>query len=221
MVCILLLPFKSLLHSVYLLSCEAEVTNVLQSVQVSMGLHSLCLQQRRTPGILQILHHNAVHEHTLPGIPHSHLLIVHIHCNMFNFQAVHFIAYEQMMNWLNPSRDYVPEKHFVSGAVAGGVAATVTMPWDVAKTLLNTQEANVLTRLNTTKVVVNSFRDLLKQARKMGSDQTELEELGASAKVLLIRLYKHTCPDCGGQRDKPAEVCENRRGHPRKERGCN
>lgn len=86
------------------------------------------------------------------------------------FQAVHFIAYEQMMNWLNPSRDYVPEKHFVSGAVAGGVAATVTMPWDVAKTLLNTQEANVLTRLNTTKVVglTGAFRTVYNVAGLRG-----------------------------------------------------
>ena len=75
-----------------------------------------------------------------------------------------------MMNWLNPSRDYVPEKHFVSGAVAGGVAATVTMPWDVAKTLLNTQEANVLTRLNTTKVVglTGAFRTVYNVAGLRG-----------------------------------------------------
>ena len=38
--------------------------------------------------------------------------------------------------------------------------------------------------LSSTKVVVNSVGELLKQARKLGSDQTELQELGASAKVL-------------------------------------
>ena len=76
------------------------------------------------------------------------------------FQATHFVVYEKMMETLNPSRDYVPWKHGVSGAMAGAVAATVTMPWDVCKTLLNTQEANVLTRLNTTRVVgiVDAFR---------------------------------------------------------------
>ena len=58
-----------------------------------------------------------------------------------------------MMGVLNPSRDYVPWKHAVAGAVAGAVAAIVTMPWDVCKTLLNTQEANVLNKLNTKRVV--------------------------------------------------------------------
>ena len=76
------------------------------------------------------------------------------------FQATHFVVYEWMMETLNPSREYVPWKHAVSGGMAGAVAATVTMPWDVCKTLLNTQEANVLNRLNTSRVVgiVDAFR---------------------------------------------------------------
>jgi len=76
------------------------------------------------------------------------------------FQATHFVVYEKMMEVLNPEREYVPWKHGVSGAMAGAVAATVTMPWDVCKTLLNTQEANVLSKLNTNRVVgiVDAFR---------------------------------------------------------------
>jgi len=76
------------------------------------------------------------------------------------FQAVHFMVYEQMMNLINSSGEYVPWKHAVSGGMAGAVAATITMPWDVMKTLLNTQEANVLTRLNTKRVsgILDAFR---------------------------------------------------------------
>jgi len=65
--------------------------------------------------------------------------------------------------------------------------------------------------LNTTKVVVNSFRDLLKQARKMGSDQTELEELGASAKTVvgnvtsLLRCVK-TAEDTHGRSEAATEA---------------
>merc|ERR1719508_275364 len=69
------------------------------------------------------------------------------------FQATHFIVYEKMQDLTNPQGEYNPKAHLVSGAAAGALAATITMPLDVCKTLLNTQEANVLTKLNTTKVV--------------------------------------------------------------------
>ena len=42
---------------------------------------------------------------------------------------------------LNPEGLHNPNIHFLAGAVAGGVACTVTMPLDVCKTLLNTQES--------------------------------------------------------------------------------
>jgi len=69
------------------------------------------------------------------------------------FQATHFIVYEKMQDLTNPQGEYNPPAHLVSGAAAGALAATITMPLDVCKTLLNTQEANVLTKLNTKKVV--------------------------------------------------------------------
>jgi len=69
------------------------------------------------------------------------------------FQATHFMVYEFAQKLTNPNRQYNPAAHAVSGAAAGAVAAFVTMPLDVCKTLLNTQEANVLVRLNTAKVV--------------------------------------------------------------------
>ena len=70
------------------------------------------------------------------------------------------MVYEQMMNLINESGEYDPWKHALSGGIAGAMAATITMPWDVMKTLLNTQEANVLNRLNTRRVVgiVDAFR---------------------------------------------------------------
>ncbi|KAK9501594.1 hypothetical protein O3M35_012291 [Rhynocoris fuscipes] len=56
------------------------------------------------------------------------------------FQSIHFVVYETGQNLWNPNRDYNPKVHIVSGAMAGGVAAAVTTPLDVCKTLLNTQE---------------------------------------------------------------------------------
>ena len=56
------------------------------------------------------------------------------------FQIVHFSVYEQAQNLCNFDRTYNPISHMVSGGVAGAAAALITNPFDVAKTLLNTQE---------------------------------------------------------------------------------
>ena len=56
------------------------------------------------------------------------------------YQAVHFMSYEFMQEHLNPDREYDPWTHAISGGIAGACAATITMPLDVCKTLLNTQE---------------------------------------------------------------------------------
>lgn len=55
------------------------------------------------------------------------------------FQCVHFIVYEAMQNATNPERTYNPMGHVISGGVSGALAAAITTPLDVCKTLLNTQ----------------------------------------------------------------------------------
>lgn len=54
-------------------------------------------------------------------------------------QCVHFMAYERLKRYLNPDNEYRPMIHIVSGGLAGGLAAALTTPFDVCKTLLNTQ----------------------------------------------------------------------------------
>ncbi|XP_050595568.1 mitoferrin-2 isoform X4 [Bombus affinis] len=55
------------------------------------------------------------------------------------FQMIHFMTYEIAQVFTNPDHTYNPIAHMVSGALAGAVAAAVTTPLDVCKTLLNTQ----------------------------------------------------------------------------------
>ena len=56
------------------------------------------------------------------------------------FQVLHFTAYEFLQDLLNPTHQYDPKSHMISGALAGAIAASATTPFDVAKTLLNTWE---------------------------------------------------------------------------------
>lgn len=68
------------------------------------------------------------------------------------FQVTHFLAYERVTKLLNPTKEYNPPVHFLAGGLAGATAAIVTLPMDVCKTLLNTQEPSVLKRLHTKEV---------------------------------------------------------------------
>ncbi|XP_060106800.1 mitoferrin-1 isoform X2 [Heteronotia binoei] len=77
------------------------------------------------------------------------------------FQAIHFITYEFMQEQINPQRQYNPQTHIVSGAIAGAVAAAATTPLDVCKTLLNTQENMALSSVNISghlSGMANAFR---------------------------------------------------------------
>ncbi|KAI5823327.1 mitochondrial carrier domain-containing protein [Schizophyllum commune] len=55
------------------------------------------------------------------------------------YNAIQFSVYEQAKRWLNPTNEYSPMSHIVSGGVAGAAAAALTTPLDVAKTVLQTR----------------------------------------------------------------------------------
>lgn len=68
------------------------------------------------------------------------------------YHSLHFVTYEFMQDLTNRQRDYNPKAHVISGAVAGALAAAVTTPLDVCKTLLNTQEKIALVAANSDRI---------------------------------------------------------------------
>lgn len=55
------------------------------------------------------------------------------------FQSVQFATYEYFQSVLNPENTYNPKTHMLAGGLAGAMAASVTTPLDVVKTLLQTR----------------------------------------------------------------------------------
>ncbi|OAA54491.1 Mitochondrial carrier domain protein [Niveomyces insectorum RCEF 264] len=55
------------------------------------------------------------------------------------FTALQFLAYESLSTVMNPDKKYDPVTHIFAGGVAGGLAAGLTTPMDVIKTMLQTR----------------------------------------------------------------------------------
>uniref|UniRef100_A0A2L2Y1N5 Mitoferrin-2 n=2 Tax=Parasteatoda tepidariorum TaxID=114398 RepID=A0A2L2Y1N5_PARTP len=73
------------------------------------------------------------------------------------FQSIHFMAYEFCQDLTNHQRTYNPSAHMLSGAISGAVAAAITNPLDVCKTLLNTQEQQVVNSMKSNQLQINGL----------------------------------------------------------------
>jgi len=74
------------------------------------------------------------------------------------FTAVQFSTYEFLKDTLNPSGSYSPLTHVTAGGLAGGVAAAVTTPLDVAKTLLQTRGTSKDPEIRHAKGMIDALR---------------------------------------------------------------
>lgn len=74
------------------------------------------------------------------------------------FNAIQFTVYEQIKRFVNPRGEYSPLTHIFAGGVAGAVAAAVTTPLDVAKTILQTRGTSIDPDIRNAKGLVDAFR---------------------------------------------------------------
>lgn len=74
------------------------------------------------------------------------------------FTAVQFTVYEATKDALNPSGAYSPGTHIIAGGFAGAVAASVTTPLDVMKTLLQTRGTSTDPRIRNASGIFEAGR---------------------------------------------------------------
>ena len=74
------------------------------------------------------------------------------------FTAVQFSVYEWAKKVLNPSDTYSPTTHAIAGGFSGAVAAAVTNPLDVAKTLLQTRGTSTDAQIRNASGMFEAFR---------------------------------------------------------------
>lgn len=74
------------------------------------------------------------------------------------FTAVQFSVYEWAKKVLNPSENYSPITHVTAGGFSGAVAAAVTTPLDVAKTLLQTRGTSTDPKIRNASGMIEAFK---------------------------------------------------------------
>ncbi|KAK8182991.1 hypothetical protein BKA81DRAFT_325879 [Phyllosticta paracitricarpa] len=79
-------------------------------------------------------------------------------CMTVPFTALQFVAYESLSKTMNPTGRWDPYTHCTAGGLAGGLAAGVTTPLDVIKTLLQTRGSAAETELRNVRGLLEAAK---------------------------------------------------------------
>lgn len=74
------------------------------------------------------------------------------------FNAIQYTVYEHIKRIVNPGNEYSPQTHIAAGGIAGAVAAAVTTPLDVAKTMLQTRGAASAQDIRNVRGMLDAFK---------------------------------------------------------------
>jgi solute carrier family 25 iron transporter 28/37 len=77
-------------------------------------------------------------------------------CMTVPFTATQFMAYESLSKVMNPRKEYDPISHCIAGGLAGAIAAGITTPLDVIKTLLQTRGLSKQTEIKNVRGLFNA-----------------------------------------------------------------
>lgn len=94
----------------------------------------------------------------------------------------HVTVYELSHDWANPERKYRPLVHVCAGALGGAIAAFITTPLDVCKTVINTQTPELLQKLPKHMKQINGLLSSAKAVHFLGGYTAFLR--GAVARVV-------------------------------------
>jgi solute carrier family 25 iron transporter 28/37 len=78
------------------------------------------------------------------------------------YHSVTFTVYESMRKILNPGGGYDPVTHITAGGIAGGVAAAITNPIDVVKTLLQTRGESQMSEVQAVRGFIDGAKVVYK-----------------------------------------------------------
>ena len=79
------------------------------------------------------------------------------------FTAAQFMAYESLSKVMNPRKEYDPISHCIAGGLAGAIAAGITTPLDVIKTLLQTRGLSEQTEIKNVRGLFNAAAIIKRQ----------------------------------------------------------
>ncbi|KAG9245996.1 mitochondrial carrier domain-containing protein [Calycina marina] len=79
------------------------------------------------------------------------------------FTALQYLFYGEAYSYINPTGEHSTLGHFTAGGFGGGLAAAITTPTDVIKTMLQTRGTATDPELRNVKGVANGFRVLVRR----------------------------------------------------------